>query len=215
MVVYTANFGGYDRLRSTPFKDVEHILFTDEDVQVAGWKTIIVDRMFNNPARENRYYKLQPHLLFPNQQTLYLDASMSLKTHPERLLEWFRQQTTPDADLYAIRHPLGHTLPMEFAWLREKGIVDEKLLSEMEKRYNSVPKNSVGIEARLLINTGNTINFFNTWWNEVKNYAHRDQPSFHYAKHETKPSIATLPMKQVRPHFNIYPHKKTQLQGAS
>jgi len=214
VIVYTALFGDYDKLRSTSYPDVEHVLFTDKDRVIPGWRTVVVERQFYNPARENRYYKLQPQKLFPGERVLYHDASMQLKTHPLELLEWFNNQTRAYNSLYALEHPLLHTLPMEFDWVREQGMVDEEILRDMEKRYASVPKDSVGIEARLLISTPGASKFFDVWWSEVERYAHRDQLSFHYARFKAPCSMGLVPLKAARHHFKIAPHSKKQLQNA-
>jgi len=214
LVVYTANFGGYDRVRSTLYPGVEHVLFTDEDVKVDGWETIVVQRKFDNPARENRYYKLQPHVFFPGETTIYHDSSMRLRVSPGYLVEWFKGRTRPDASLYALEHPLNHTIGLEFSWLSQRGIIDPELLSALRDRYASVPDDKIGIEARLLIHTGGAEEFFNAWWGEVERFAHRDQLSFHYARAITNPDIAQVPLKEAREFFNIYPHSKPQLQGA-
>lgn len=208
MVVYTANFGDYDTVRSTSFRDVEHILFTDRRVRVDGWKTVVVDRQFENPAKDNRFYKLQPHIHFPGQQTLYMDASMKLKSHPRVILSTFQANAINKVSLYAIKHPLGHTLPMEIDWVRKKQLVDNELLNMLSKRYEHVPRYQVGIEARLMIHTGGAEAFFDTWWNEVKQYAHRDQISFHYARHKTNPFIYAIHMPLIKKHFIIFPHEK-------
>lgn len=208
MVVYTANFGDYDTLRSAFFKDVEHILFTDRRVRVDGWRTVVVDRQFDNPAKDNRFYKLQPHIHFPGQQTLYIDACMQLRSHPKRILSLFEANSINRANLYAIRHPLNHTLPMEIDWVRGKGLVDDELLSVMSKRYRRVPQRQVGIEARLLLHMGGEEKFFDTWWGEVRDYAHRDQISFHYARHMSNPYIYSINMSLIRKKFIIFPHNK-------
>jgi hypothetical protein len=213
LIVYTALFGDYDRLRSTPFLGVEHVLFTDENIKVRGWETRVVERKFANAARDNRFYKLQPQLFFPGEVTLYHDANMQLKTNPVELLKWFKERTRPDANLFALGHPLEHTLLMEFAWLRERGIVDEGLLNVLLVRYGRVPTFEVGIEARLLISTPEASNFFNVWWSEVRDFAHRDQLSFHYAKHVEPCSMGVVPLRDARHHFRIFPHAKPQLRG--
>jgi len=209
MIVYTANFDGYDRVPPNEHRDVKHVLFTDEDVKVSGWHVKVVERRFDNPAKDNRFYKLQPHVHFPGEVTVYMDACMKLWTHPRELLHFYasRAPMTP-INLYAIEHPLGHTLPMEFDWVQEKGFVKPDVLQAMRERYMHVPQDQIGIEARLLIHMGGEHKFFDTWWNEVREYAHRDQISFHYARHHTNPRMFTLPMPTVRPHFRLQPHAK-------
>ena len=209
MIVYTANFDGYDRVPPNQHRDVKHVLFTDEDVKVPGWTVKRVERRFDNPAKDNRFYKLQPHVHFPGEVTLYMDACMMLWTHPRALLHFYASQAplTP-VNLYAIEHPRGHTLPMEFDFVKERGFVTPDVLQVMRNRYAHVPQDQVGIEARLLIHLGGEREFFDTWWSEVEAYAHRDQLSFHYARHATNPRMFTLPMPTVRPHFRLQRHLK-------
>jgi len=214
MLVYTGLFGGYDNLRPTSHADVGHYLYTEEPLSIRGWTTCQVERHFENAAKDNRYRKLQPHLLFPGETALYHDASMSLRVHPSEILSWMVKQTEPGADLYALGHPLRNTLPMEIELVRRRGMEDEGMLDSVAERYRDVPQDKVGIEARLFIATPSAEPLFRVWWDEVLNHSHRDQISYHYALHLSGINVATVPLKKARFLFDLYPHVKPQPKGA-
>ena len=59
ILVYTAVFGGYDRVLPPGWQDrqVEFRLITDDpNLSVPGWKTVVVDSS-PNPSEANRYFK--------------------------------------------------------------------------------------------------------------------------------------------------------------
>jgi hypothetical protein len=218
-VLYSAVFGGYDKLRPVlvPGEAYRFVALSDTGVCASGWDCVRVNRRFENPARDNRFYKLQPHLHFPGETCVYMDASMQLNVSPDKLLEWWIDASgCDDADLYAIEHPLGHTWEREIDWVANRGMVDLSVLRAMHERYLAagVPRDKIGIEARLMVARPSSAPFFTAWWGEVRDFAHRDQVSFHYARHVAPIKIATVPMSVIRPLFKIHPHTRPQLVGA-
>ncbi|MCA1800622.1 MAG: hypothetical protein LC650_04960 [Actinobacteria bacterium] len=213
MIVYTALFGGYDKLRSTPYTDVEHYLFTENPEPVRGWNVNLVERQFDNPARDNRYYKLQPQRFFSGETVFYHDAGTIPRVHPQRILDWMIKQTEPGADMYALGHPLRNTLPMEIALVRERGIVDDGILKHLTERYSKTPQDRVGIEARLFVAMPSSKPLFDIWWEEVRDHSPRDQIPYHYALHESGVNVATVPLPKARHLFNIYPHSIKHPRG--
>jgi hypothetical protein len=212
-VLFSANFGGYDVVRPVlrPGRTFSWVLFSDALKEPKGWDLVRVKRRFVNGARENRSYKLQPHKYFDDDLIIYMDSSMSLLVEPEDLVDWWVDRCG-DADLYAIRHPLNHTLVDEVRWLKGKGNVSGEVLDGMVTRYLSVgvPDDSVGIEARLMIIRRSAVPLFDVWWPEVRDFVHRDQVSFHYAKFVSGVKVATVTMPEVRSKFLIHPHVGAQ-----
>jgi hypothetical protein len=176
-------------------------------------------RHFPNPARENRYYKLQPHDLFPpDARVLYHDGSMSLTKSPADILREFEEQAGGTHDVFTLAHSLGHTREMEPKWVHMKRIADDRILKKQAERYDALglPKNLPTAEPRLIISLLNskTRAFFDVWWSEVAVYTHRDQVSFPYAAWVSMADIHLVPFLFARPFFTIKPHAKRQLVQA-
>ena len=218
--MYTAIFGEYDRPPKAPFcLDYPHILFTDKKLTAPGWEVRVMHRQFANPARENRYYKLQPHDVFPPEaRVLYHDGSMTLTKDPASILRVFEEQAGGTHDVFTLAHSLGHTRAMEPEWVSMKRMVDTKILKRQVERYDflGVPKSLPTAEPRLIISTLNESvrDFFNAWWLEVLEFTHRDQVSFPYAVWSTNADVHLVPFLAARPFFRIKPHEKRQLLNA-
>lgn len=91
-VVYTAVFGGYDRLAPVAFhSDCDFVCFTDEiGLVVPGWRVIHVSPEESGlpTASLNRIYKMLPHrFLADYDQSLYVDGNIRLVADPSRLFD--------------------------------------------------------------------------------------------------------------------------------
>jgi hypothetical protein len=220
VIVYTAIFGDYDRPPKAPFSgQYPHILFTDKKVTAPGWEVRVMKRAFANPARENRYYKLQPHVVLPDAvKVLYHDGSMGLTKSPADILRAFEEQAGGTHDVFTLAHSLGHTRVNEYKWVHMKRMTDDRVLRKQASRYDElgVPPDMPTAEPRLIIShlTPRTKEFFSAWWSEVAVYTHRDQVSFPYAAWVTRPDVHLVPFFFARSFFTIKPHAKRQLVNA-
>ena len=217
MIVYTAIFGGYDKPLKPNFAgSCPHVLFTDHEMEAPGWEVRVVAREFGNPARENRYYKMHPHKLFPKKRTIYHDGGMRLNMYPVDILKRFQVMAGGDHSVFTLKHSLGHTMRQEFEWVRRKGIVLPSVLDEQWARYEveGAPFDDPVAEARLLVSRPDASRFYGVWWEEVRQYAHRDQVSFAYARWRTKADVCLIEEPNWRALFSHKPHRKTQLRGA-
>lgn len=217
MIVYTAIFGGYDKPLRPTLEGPEYVLFTEQPMDAPGWSVRVVERKFVNAARENRYYKLQPHKWFPNERVLYHDGGMRLNMFPEDILARFQAMTGGDHSVFTLRHSLRHTMRQEFAWVRTKGIVLGSILDEQQARYEAegAPFDDPVAEARLLISRPDAVRFYDVWWGEVHQAAHRDQVSFAYARWRTNADAVLIEEPNWRVLFSHRSHQKIQLRGAT
>jgi hypothetical protein len=83
LVIYTALFGDYDKLRQHRFicDEADYVCFTDQDIAAPGnWKIIKTTAPADRDnALKNRFYKWNPHQFFADYETsLYLDASLEI-----------------------------------------------------------------------------------------------------------------------------------------
>lgn len=211
MIVYMAIFDGYDYPPPRPLDKSRHVLFTDKPTHAAGWEVFVVSRQFANPARENRYYKLQPHILFPDQVTMYLDGNSLLRQSPTEIASLF-MDSSPAAQVHTFASQINATLSSELAWIQSHGIVDHDLLSRQMARYADLPDLPTA-ECRLLLSQPGCGAFYDTWWSEVKNYGHRDQLSLIYAETSTGTVVHRWPGDR-RQIMKVRAHRKPQLVGA-
>lgn len=218
MIVYTSVFDGYDRPRAPAFPSVPHVLFTDAPTTAPGWDVRVVKRRFPNPARENRWYKLQPHHLFPGvERVIYHDGGMRLTVSPAELISRFIHHAGGDHSVFTLRHSLGHTMRDEFAWVRARGITDPRVLDAQEREYQlaGMPFDAPVAEARLLVSRPDSREFFSAWWAEVARWSHRDQLSFAVARHLTSADVHLIDGIPWGELFSKRPHRRRQLVGAS
>jgi hypothetical protein len=81
--VYTAIFGGSDRLVTQPhLPDVDFVCFTDDpSITSDQWTVVVEGPVFNHPTRASRFHKILPHVVLPDYEyTIWLDANMQLKS---------------------------------------------------------------------------------------------------------------------------------------
>ena len=216
MIPYSAVFGGYDKPQRAPAGGV---LFTDSmPPESFGWGARVVTPPFpDNLARSNRYYKLQPHQHFPEgARVLYFDARVNLLHSPEETLAGFQDLAGGDHDVFLLTHTLNHDVEQEIAWVREKGITAPSVLDAQRERYArhegllKLPT----CQAPIIIAKRNerTSEFFSVWWAEVRDYSHRDQISYAYARWMTGVDARLIPYERARPLFKLRPHAKPQLR---
>ena len=219
MVVYTAIFGRYDRpVRPIHTGGCRHVLITDQpSLHAPGWEMVVTNREFSNAARENRKYKLQPHAFFPGQRTIYIDGNIHLLMPPDALLAELQARAGGDYPLFTLRHTLNHTLADEFDWVAKEGIVDKNMLAKQRERYErlNVPMTLPAAQACLLVSRSDSKPLYEAWWPEVREYAHRDQLSFPYARWVTNTDVYLCGRPHFRTLFKHRPHAKPQLKDAT
>jgi len=175
-VVYTALFGRYDQLApAATIPGVRFVLFTDGPA-VAGWECL---RPFPTEAtyrRENRKYKIRPHLLFPHAEwTLYHDANLPLTVDPRKIVASCR------GGLNLYRHPWRSCAYEEAKAVR--GQASATGLSTQLQRYRQAgfPANFGLYCGGFLIRNHEANEFNEAWWEEYQAGCCRDQVGLPYA----------------------------------
>jgi hypothetical protein len=176
LVVYTALFGGYDKLApaaTTP--GVRFVLFTDGP-DVAGWECLRPHPTEVTSRRENRKYKIRSHLLFPHAEwTLYHDANLPLTTDPRDIV------ANCHGGLNLYRHPwrpCAYAEGKAVAWQ-----VSDKSLKKQLQRYRreGFPENFGLYCGGFLVRNNEANDINNLWWDEYRAGCCRDQISLPYA----------------------------------
>jgi hypothetical protein len=190
VVVYTAIFGGYDRLRPPErvTRDVEWICFSDRQLNVPPWQVHVVRTKQPSASRENRWYKVLAHQVFPEADwTLYLDGSLALRREPRNTIHAILEddRSGRERELYAVLHPFNRDAYDEGRWVLQKGLANATLLNDQLARYRraGLPERSGCAQCGFMIrrHTPAMADFERLWWSEIERGTHRDQISFSYA----------------------------------
>lgn len=197
-IVYSAVFEGpvdYDILQH-PQADVPHICFMDipKPMKMNGWDCR--PQVFNDPdpRKRSRHHKAMSHILFPGQDTLWVDGNV-IPMH----------RITTDKDIISNPHP--HGLDCSYAEgnrclnnKRVKAQVSLQTIREQLARYRAegLPEHIGSPETCSIFRKSNerTKKFNEIWWDELQTCI-RDQISFGYAKWKSGVSLDLFP-KQIR-----------------
>lgn len=185
-VVYTAIFGDRDLLRDPdpPNDGVDYVCFTDnpDRLQVRAWKLVPVIRRRADPVREARWFKTQPHVLFPGHEiSLWVDANFAISGDVASLME----RELAGHALAAFRHPDRICLYREAELCALFRLDDPELIRRQTERYRLLgyPENNGLIMASILLRRHNdpfVASCMNQWWAEIDRFSRRDQLSFNY-----------------------------------
>jgi len=189
IIVYTANIGHYDDYNHVYVKDknVDFIYFTDEDVQLCGWKTKLIEKPHEDNTKSARYFKCNPHLVLPEHDiSVWIDARFNIKS---RNIKSFVSEHFGKKDKIAC-YP--HLRDIENGCLYIEGFVcggasldDEQVILKQLERYNKegYPRKNGLFATGIIIRRNNEqVNKFNEiWWNEIQRGSKRDQISQMYA----------------------------------
>jgi len=224
VAVYTAIFANYDLLIPCPV-DVgatEMVCFTDVPTRAKGWDARVVDRKFDSPWLENRYYKILAHIHFPDvEYSIYHDGCMVLAVRAEELLAHLGSN-----DIAVFRHFAHNDIYDEAEAYLENGGVDPKYIHCQIEHYRQegYPED-IGFYACGVIvrrHTDRMRRFNQFWWREQSKpqYAARaDQIGFAYTKWKTGMEFGLLPRESwpglfsVTDYFYRSDHQPKVLRG--
>ena len=182
-VVYTANYGNYDRLEDPAVvnNDWDYICFTDNpNLKSKVYEIIHLPSTFKDSAYMARKVKLQPHEFLPDHEiNVWHDCSMRMLVDPDKLVADHVKK-----DFNIMDHPFHWCAYKESKLCIKIGKDDTKIMYNQTQRYlkDKMPENlglvASGVQVRR--NTKLNIKFLNAWWKEVENGSKRDQLSFNY-----------------------------------
>ena len=192
IVVYTCITGGYDDLKklSNVTPGVDYICFTDnKDLKSDIWKIrpIPEELLTYSKVKQQRGVKILQHRYLPEYDiSIWVDANMDVKGNLNDYLKNF------DFNKYSVfipEHPARKCIYKEkTACVSLKKITGDgiKLADKQMARYKAekFPENDGLVQTNIVIRKHNTEyckKLMELWWNELKDYSHRDQLSFNYA----------------------------------
>lgn len=214
-VVYTALFGGRDRLRRMdPARGCDHVVFTDDArLRSRTFEVVVCDRRFDDPTRDARFYKLHPHEVLPDHdRSLWIDANISLRAVdvPGRLDAWLAHH-----DLAAPGHPKRDCIYDEASacirWNKDDPAVIRRQMAAYRARgypeHNGLV--STGVLARR--HSDEVASVDASWWAEVVAHSRRDQLSFPVAAWTVGVDYRVIdgnPSSDDLPGFRLHEHAR-------
>ena len=200
-VIYTAIFGGYDKLPDPDYKPEgwDFICFTDSDIKSDIWEIKKVPAIYEDSTRNARKYKVLPHRWFPDYEySLWVDGNILIKNNINELIDIYLDD---NISLAVHDHNQNQLDPRDWVYDEAKVILyfgqkngnykDDPIVinRQMEKylKENYPAKNSLAVTMQLLRKHNNLkcINAMEQWWEEIKYGSKRDQLSFNYSMWNT------------------------------
>ena len=207
VVVYTAIFG--DAVKLYPQKKIEgidFICFSDREHIADGWAVKVVpEHVKNDPIRNNRYYKILPHLHLKEYDfSIYIDGNFVVVSSPmpiiqnmkdTHMLVFDHQQTAKDPrNCIYKEHEAILKLHQEKGVLKDDlDIINQQIASFKTQNY---PANNGLIKGGVLIrkhNEPDVVKTMERWWHFISNFSKRDQLSFNYVAWEQDFKFGYIP----------------------
>lgn len=221
-VLYTCITNDYDNIEEIKtYKyvnpDWDYICFTDNEEhikqgQIGIWEIKPLQFMELDNVRNNRWHKLNPHILFPEyEESIYIDPNINILT--EYLFRLIKKKNLP---FIQPNHFKNTCVYQEYKDVLYNKMDDEKLIIDEYNllKENKMPKRYGFGENNLLYRKHNLpliVEIDTEWWEMVKNYAKRDQLSLAYILWKHKIRIKDIVFKNTRAdkkNFYVFAHKK-------
>ena len=192
--VYTALFGGYERLTEQPAahaSSLDFVCFTDDPTLVSEtWSIRLVEPLLAcDPVRSQRALKIRAHAAVPEYDiSLYIDNSILLKTTPEVMLD---ELLPHDYSLAVMAHGFRETVADEFRAVIESGLDTVGRCEEQAMHYSEVDPACLELrplKGGLLLrrhNDARVMAAMDLWLTHVLRYSRRDQLSLPFALRAT------------------------------
>ena len=187
IAIYTVIFGSYDILYDPVFlpDNCDFYIITDQSVPTSSkWKKLDINLKNSNIANfssieKNRYYKMHPHLLFPEYKySLYLDGNINVISDPTEFLSKISKH-----GIAVHNHFRRKCVYDEIESCKKNEKTDSKILLKHQKflEENGMPRDYGMLELPIILrkhHNSKCIEIMEDWWNEYSLYSKRDQISF-------------------------------------
>lgn len=190
VAIYTALYGGYDRLRTLPAVGVPAYVYTDnKSLSVEGWQTRYVNHGICTPwgassvvapMMAHKWWKTHPDLACPEADvSLWLDSSMELNS-ADYVQKCLGALGTDDWS--CVKHPARDCVYPEgefsatLTWRYDAASINRQL--EHYRQFyprRGAPLVATGANARR--HTEAVLKVSHQWWDECVNWSHQDQLS--------------------------------------
>lgn len=199
-VIYTAIFGGKDKLLEPEFKPAgcDFVCFSDTEFTSPTWKVVKTEMIGNDPVRNARRHKVLAHKLFPEYTySVWVDGNIIVRGDVNELIAEKLQHM--NMAIYDHAYTTGDARDCVYdeakALLKfSKGSKykdDPELIKAQIAKYKAegYPKHNGLISSMELIrrhNEPDVVATMEDWWREIDAHSRRDQLSFNYVawKHQ-------------------------------
>lgn len=213
VAVYTALFGGYDRLRDPSGgreHDCDYICFTDQAIKSKVWKIVNIESNVDDPVSLNRRYKILPHLYLGGyDKSLYLDANILVVSDPSSLAH----KILCASDMACPRHIERDCIYKEAEACIQLGKAPVEQTQTLLARYRSEGfPDCYGLTENNIIfrnhHVTSVTSLMNRWWTCFETGPARDQLSLMYLcwKYNFPIKILESGAKDDNPHFRYRLH---------
>lgn len=197
-VVYTCLTGKYDILKLHEYINYEYdyACFTDIPellkMHTYGmWKIMPIVYSELDGARNNRWHKMHPHVLFPDyDESIYIDSNINIATD-----FIFKKLEERKGAIVIPIHDDRDDVYEELKVVSQRKLDNAINFQKMTKflKINNFPEHYGLNECGIIYRKHHdklVIEMMEQWWEFVKDYTKRDQLSFPYVlwKHNLKPS---------------------------
>ena len=214
-VMYTCLTGGYDNLdaiKSHRYVDSswDYVCFTDNEEyikmkQFGIWEVRPLEYTALDSARNNRWHKMHPHVLFPNyDESVYIDTNINILSN-----RIFKQLKKWKKDLLLPKRLEHQCIYEEYKWVYSAKVDTRSLVRKEWQviKQAGMPRKYGACECNLIYRKHKNpqiIKLMEDWWHFVENYSRRDQLAFPYVMWKNKLKIKDYSMPNLKPYYKDY-----------
>ncbi|GEM_PF-763212 len=215
IVVYTAIFGGTDTLKAPSAlaleADVDYVCFTNKDIPFSpAWQIRKVGLIDDNPILTSRYYKMNPHKLFPHhEQSIWVDATY----HPIGSISRFLTENLANDDMACFQHPERNCIYQEADKCIQSELDDVAIIQKQIEKYQAerYPAGNGLFAGAILLRKHHesvVIKAMEDWWREFQENSWRDQVSLTPVLYRNRVKCAVIPGNyRINPYFKWVNHR--------
>jgi len=213
-VVYTACFGGYDKIADPNVinNNFVYVCFTDDlTLQSNCWNVVYLEEKGFNPRLMARAIKMLPHKLFSQcRYSVWVDSKCLIVNSFEEILNWLIRS---DVIFACFPHPKRSTVFSEcIACIKIGHDRIAKILGQYFRyKLNGFPDNSQLLDSMILIRQhmkSDVVRFQELWFNEIIEGSIRDQLSFNYLAWLTDFRYVMVTRYKLTDIVELKPHLK-------
>lgn len=222
IVIYTAIFGGYDKLLLPERidKNIDYVCFTDQPRNNYGvWQMRSAPYYHPDPTRIARWVKTHPHELFPDYEVaVWLDANIVLKGDVNKYIEMVLLE---DAHLGFVSHPHRDCFYEEAEACKRLGKDTATIIDQQVDHYRrqGLPPHQPLFETGFMVvrlGSATATAALYSWWQQIEQFSRRDQLGLAWVIHHLSGLriVSLLPQgASVRDHddFNYFRHTSARV----
>ncbi|MBN1531192.1 MAG: DUF616 domain-containing protein [Spirochaetes bacterium] len=213
IIVYTCIIDDYDTLNE-PYcapENVDYVCFTDNRrVRSRKWR-VVVDDGIGDSVVGNRYYKMHPHLLFPDYQcSVYVDGNIRIIGDMNDIVDKYLHRCS----LAVPRHFQRTSVSEEYRVCRGVFPEQSEVIERQMREYGEegFPDDLGLSENNILVRRHNDprcMTVMKEWWDQFSRFSKRDQLSLAYSiwKHRLPFTYMDESSRNRNGYFYFKPHR--------